>query len=393
MKIGIMGLGYVGLPLACLLSEHFEIVGYDCDASRIEELSRGVDRNGEYSQKDYKIAFSSEPACLAQCDVIIVTVPTPINEHNVPDLKMLEDASRTVAAHMKPHTLVVYESSVYPGATEEICVPILESSGTPFKVGYSPERVVPGRNGKSIADIVKLIACPDAEGRKAMWDIYGKICKVHCASSIKVAEASKMMENAQRDVNIAFMNECSILFDRLGIPSAEVLECAKTKWNFAAFSPGLVGGHCIGVDPYYLIHVAKKHQPQIPLWIIPSARWVNERMALVLSCKVVELCNGRGIWPASVAIYGATFKENCSDARNSMVPKLVKELKGWGMKVSVHDPYQGTFSGPEQTDVGLFAVAHDEFKAVDWTTSHHKVFVDIKGMVADYPQAAVYWRL
>lgn len=387
-RIGILGLGYVGLPLAVAFAEQFEVVGYDHDPRRIAELRRGHDRTGQVRAADFSpktsLLFSENPADLAACTVFVLTVPTPVDAARRPDLGPLLGASATVGNWLKPGDVVIYESTVYPGCTEDDCVPVLErASGLrcnhDFAVGYSPERLSPGDNARPLADIVKITAGSTPEAAEFVDQLYGKIVRAgtHRASSIRVAEAAKVIENAQRDVNISFVNELVLLFDRLGLDVHEVLAAAATKWNFLPFRPGLVGGHCISVDPYYLLHKAEAvgYTPQV----IASGRRVNDSMPAFLAGKLVKslLQRGHALPGARVLVLGVTYKENCADVRNSRVADLCRELAGWGVTVDLHDPradpadvtaaYGLMLCTPSGTyQAVLRAVNHAEFAAVDW---------------------------
>lgn len=347
-KIAVIGLGYVGLPLAVHLSKHFEVVGYDLKSERIKELESGCDRTLEVSEKDLdkaKIFYTNKPEELSKCRLIIVAVPTPIDEYRIPDLNPLRGASTTVGRHMVKGSCIVFESTVYPGATEEVCVPILEGEsdlklGIDFKVGYSPERINPGDKEHTLENIVKIVSGSDHDTALFLSDIYGKVVKagIHLASSIKVAEAAKVIENTQRDLNIALMNELAMIFDRNGIDTAEVLEAAGTKWNFLPFKPGLVGGHCIGVDPYYLTFKAESlgYHPEMIL----AGRRINDGMGKYIAERVVKMLIGAGkqVHGAKVAVLGLTFKEDVPDLRNTKVVDIITELKDYGIDVFVHDP-------------------------------------------------------
>ncbi|MBC2695210.1 MAG: nucleotide sugar dehydrogenase [Desulfobacteraceae bacterium] len=346
-KIAVVGLGYVGLPLAVYLSKHFEVVGYDLKADRIKELESGHDRTLEVSEKDLskaKILFTSDPKILSSCSLIIVAVPTPIDEHRIPDLAPLIGASKEVGENMVKGSCIVFESTVYPGATEEVCVPILEQEsgfilGRDFTVGYSPERINPGDKEHTLESIVKVVSGSDKETADFLSDVYGMVVKVgiHTVSSIKVAEAAKVIENTQRDLNIALMNELSMIFNKIEIDTLEVLEAAGTKWNFLPFKPGLVGGHCIGVDPYYLTFKAESlgYRPEMIL----AGRRINDNMGKYVAEQAVKLLirAGKQVCGAKIAILGFTFKEDVPDLRNTKVITIINELKDYGVKVYVHD--------------------------------------------------------
>jgi UDP-N-acetyl-D-galactosamine dehydrogenase len=349
-SIALIGLGYVGLPLAVEFGKRRPVVGFDLKRSRIEELRRGLDRTREVSAEELAAArhlrFTDDPAELARCTVFIVTVPTPIDRHKRPDLTALLAASETVGKALKPGDLVIYESTVYPGCTEEDCVPVLErASGLVFNrdftVGYSPERINPGDPEHRLPTIKKVTSGSTPEAAERVDALYREIITAgtHKAPSIRVAEAAKVIENTQRDVNIALINELAILFNRLGIDTQAVLEAAGTKWNFLPFRPGLVGGHCIGVDPYYLTHKAQEvgHHPEIIL----AGRRLNDAMGAYVAGRVVKLLikRRRPVEGARALILGLTFKENCPDLRNTRVIDLIAELQDYGMNVDVHDPW------------------------------------------------------
>jgi UDP-N-acetyl-D-galactosamine dehydrogenase len=361
--IVVVGLGYVGLPLAVEFGKRRSVMGFDIKATRIAELQAGHDHTLEVSEKELREAnhlrFTADPAdlCLTESVVFIVTVPTPVDKANRPDLTPLIKASETVGRLVKPNDLVIYESTVYPGCTEEVCVPILErESGlnyldgdqydagdalNGFYVGYSPERINPGDKTHRLPDIKKVTSGSTYEAAKAINALYQEIVTAgtHLASSIKVAEAAKVIENAQRDLNIAFVNELSVIFNRMGIDTTEVLQAAATKWNFLPFKPGLVGGHCIGVDPYYLTYKAQElgYQPQVIL----SGRRINDNMGRYAARTVIRLMlkNGINVASASVGLLGITFKENCPDVRNSKALEIIRELEDWGLRVKVMDPW------------------------------------------------------
>jgi UDP-N-acetyl-D-glucosamine/UDP-N-acetyl-D-galactosamine dehydrogenase len=342
-RIAVVGLGYVGLPLALALSKHFDVVGFDVDAQRIEDLRSGIDISGEVAEQDLQncsIEFTSESVLLQQTTFVIICVPTPIDSHKKPDLTYLESASKVVGENMSGGVVVVYESTVYPGVTQEICVPILErysglTCGLDFRVGYSPERVNPGDAQRTIEKITKIVAGSDDIALKTVNDVYSKITTTHQATSIKVAEAAKVIENIQRDLNIALMNELAIIFDKMGLNVYDVLEAAGTKWNFHKYHPGLVGGHCIGVDPYYLTHKAEElgHHPQVIL----AGRRINDNMHKFYAQKIIKLLQKRG--GKNVLILGLTFKPNVSDFRNSRVAHLISELQEFSLDVFAYDPF------------------------------------------------------
>ena len=347
--VAVVGLGYVGLPLAVEFGKKFKTIGYDLSEIKVANYKNHCDPAGEVSTEDLEAAtqlsVSTDPTTISCADFIIVAVPTPVDEAHIPDFSPLVGSSSTVGKYMKKGATVVYESTVYPGATEEVCIPLLEKcSGMKWKedfhVGYSPERVNPGDKERTITKIVKVVSGDDGPTSEAVAELYASVivAGVHRASSIKVAEASKVIENTQRDLNIALMNELALIFDRLGIDTLEVLEAAGTKWNFLPFRPGLVGGHCIGVDPYYLTHKAEMlgYHPQIIL----AGRRINDGMAAYIAQQTVKHMINAGccIKGSTVIVLGLTFKENCTDLRNSKVAGVVQELKEYGCDVLVHDP-------------------------------------------------------
>lgn len=347
-KIAVVGLGYVGLPLLVHLAAHFEVVGFDIDEGRVGELASGRDRTGEVEPEDLGrvgVEYTSDPEVLGGCRLIIVAVPTPIDEHNRPDLSPLVGSSTTVGKHMAEGSCVVYESTVYPGATEEVCVPILEEVsglrfGEDFTVGYSPERINPGDKTHTVDRIVKVVSGSDERTCELLAEVYGKVTSagVHRAPGIKVAEAAKVIENTQRDLNIALMNELAMIFHRMGIDTNDVLEAAGTKWNFLPFRPGLVGGHCIGVDPYYLTFKAESlgYHPEMIL----AGRRINDGMGKYVAERVVKLLirAEKQVRGAKVAVLGLTFKEDVPDIRNTKVVDILKELWEYGVEAVVHDP-------------------------------------------------------
>ena len=387
-RIGIIGLGYVGLPLAVEFGRQFDTLGFDIDAARVDELSAGHDRTLEVPDADIAqphLRFSSDPASLDDRDVYIVTVPTPIDGEQRPDLRPLIAASETVASRLKRSDIVIYESTVYPGTTEEVCVPILErGSGLRFNIdfhcGYSPERINPGDHSRRLPDILKVTSGSDAATADFVDALYARIIRAgtHRAPSIRVAEAAKVIENIQRDVNIALVNELALVFDRLGIDTGDVLQAAGTKWNFLPFRPGLVGGHCIGVDPYYLIDRADAAgiHPQL----IDTARRINNTVGGHVAGRVLEMLRERGVDDAAarVLVLGLTFKEDCPDLRNSKVLDVVASLEAAGACVDVHDPWADSALAREEFGIDLvdvpeagtydaivLAVAHAQFKSMD----------------------------
>lgn len=385
-KIAVVGLGYVGLPLAVEFGKHRSVVGFDINAARIAELRSGKDSTLEVAPNDLaaatQLSFSNQTEDIADCGIFIVTVPTPIDKANRPDLTPLIKASETVGKVMRPGSLVIYESTVYPGCTEEVCVPVLEkNSGLKFNVdffcGYSPERINPGDKVNTLTRIKKITSGSTTEVALAVDSLYRSIITVGTfpATSLKVAEAAKVIENTQRDLNIALVNELSVIFERLGIDTIEVLEAAGSKWNFLPFRPGMVGGHCIGVDPYYLTHKAEEvgYHPQVIL----AGRRINDNMARYAARNVIRLMlkNGVDVARSTVGVQGITFKENCPDIRNSKVADLVVELQNWGVKVVVSDPWAdaeevfheygirlGTIDEAHPVDALIVAVGHNEFR-------------------------------
>jgi len=385
-KIAVIGLGYVGLPLAVEFGKHRPVVGFDINVARVTELLNGNDRTLEVASKELAAAtqlhVSNQIEDIADCGIFIVTVPTPIDKANHPDLTPLIKASETVGKVMKPGSLVIYESTVYPGCTEEVCVPVLEGhSGLSFNVdffcGYSPERINPGDKVNSLTRIKKVTSGSTPEAALAVDSLYRSVITAgtYPATSLKVAEAARVIENTQRDLNIALVNELSVIFERLGIDTVEVLEAAGSKWNFLPFRPGMVGGHCIGVDPYYLTHKAEEvgYRPQVIL----AGRRINDNMARCAARNVIRLMlkNGVDVARSTVGVHGITFKEDCPDIRNSKVADLVRELEGWGVKVVVADPWAdadevfhqygirlGTIDRSNPVDALIIAVGHDEFR-------------------------------
>lgn len=386
LKLGVLGLGYVGLPVAVAFGKEMPVVGVDINEARIAALQNKVDDTGEVSPEDLfvtDIAFTSQAERLADCNFIIVAVPTPINESNQPDMTILHKASQMIGENMAKGTIVVFESTVYPGATEEECVPIMEHysglvCGEDFFVGYSPERINPGDKIHTFTTVQKVVAGQTEEITDIIADVYASVVKagVYKASSIRVAEAAKVIENTQRDLNIALMNELSRIFHALDIDTHEVLQAAGTKWNFLKFEPGLVGGHCIGVDPYYLVHKAESvgYHPEVIL----AGRRVNDGMASFVGQEIVKelLQQKKHICELKVSVLGLTFKENVPDIRNSKVIDLIQELKSFGMQVNVYDPLaneqevakeyglqMASYPELEDSDVVILAVPHEAFVA------------------------------
>ena len=423
--VAVVGLGYVGLPLAVEFGKKRKTIGFDLSQAKVENYRQCIDSTGEVSSEDLRAAkqltVSTDPAVLAQADFFIVAVPTPVDPAHQPDLAALSGASESVGKHMKSGAIVVYESTVYPGATEEVCVPILEkASGTRWKrdfhVGYSPERINPGDREHTLTRIVKVVAGDTPETLERVAALYQSVVTagVFRASSIKVAEAAKVIENTQRDLNIALMNELAILFDRLGIDTLEVLQAAGTKWNFLPFRPGLVGGHCIGVDPYYLTHKAEMigYHPQIIL----AGRRINDGMGKLIAEQTVKhmIRNGSKVRGSRVNVLGLTFKENCPDIRNTRVIDVIHELKSYGVEVHVHDPVPDagearheygleleSWEALPRADALVVAVPHRQFLArpiADYLTKvvEQGCFIDVKSQfdIAALREAGLtVWRL
>lgn len=386
-KIAIIGLGYVGLPLAVVFAKKYHVVGFDINQRRIKELKEFVDITGEVDIEEFQEAkgFSctSHLEEIRDCNIYIVTVPTPIDRYKKPDLTPLYKASETVGKVLKPKDIVIYESTVYPGCTEEECVPVLEKfSGLKynqdFYCGYSPERINPGDKEHRVHTIKKVTSGSTPEVAETIDQLYQSIINAgtHKASSIKVAEAAKVIENAQRDLNIAFVNELAMIFDRMNIDTQEVLEAAGTKWNFLPFRPGLVGGHCIGVDPYYLTYKAESlgYHPQVIL----SGRRINDNMGIFVANKIVKLLSQKGhaIKGTQVLILGITFKENCPDIRNSRVIDIIQELKGFGVEVSVYDPLASPAEVKHEYGLDLLERPNNHYDGIVLTVGHH-AFKDI----------------
>ena len=405
-KIGIIGLGYVGLPLAVEFGKVIEVVGFDINKDRIEELKKGFDRTREVNPEELrasaKLTFSSDSNDLKKVNYFIVTVPTPVDDSKKPDLKPLIRASKAVGGLLKKGDIVIYESTVYPGCTEEICVPVLEeTSGLKFNVdffcGYSPERINPGDKLHRVTTIKKVTSGSTPEVALKVDNLYRTIITAgtHKASSIKVAEAAKVIENSQRDINIAFVNELALIFERIGIDTHEVLEAAGTKWNFLPFKPGLVGGHCIGVDPYYLTHKAESlgYHSQVIL----AGRKINDNMGIYIANCVIKLMAKQDlpINKANVLVLGVTFKEDCPDIRNSKVVDVIRELRSFGTQVDIYDPHADArevkheyglvmiSSLSKKYDAIVLSVGHKEFLELNWEAIKHDktVIYDVKGFL------------
>jgi UDP-N-acetyl-D-glucosamine/UDP-N-acetyl-D-galactosamine dehydrogenase len=419
-KIAVIGLGYVGLPIALEFARRFSVIGFDINPERVGQMQHGVDPSREISPEGFAgrdIRFTSDPDDLRQAHFFVVAVPTPVDTYKVPDLKPLLKASELVGKNLKKGDYVVFESTVYPGCTEEDCLPVLEQHsglqlGTDFKIGYSPERINPGDKERQLPDILKIVSGSDAEALDEIAAVYDSIITagVYKAPSLKVAEAAKVIENTQRDLNISLMNELAIIFDRMGIDTQEVIKAAGTKWNFLRFYPGLVGGHCIGVDPYYLLHKAKQlgYDPQV----INSGRRINDTMPAFVAKKLVQMLIQKGKSPQSarVLVMGITFKENVTDIRNSKVADLVKELMQYSVHVHLIDPHASPnevaheynltlLDGPSSRYDGVVvAVAHDEYRQLgnDYFKAicqPDAILMDLKGLYPDQNRFFTYWRL
>ena len=424
-EVAVVGLGYVGLPLAVALGDHFKVIGFDISRPRIEELQSGRDSTREVEPEKLaraRVEYTDDPARLAMAGIIVVAVPTPIDGNRKPDLRPVVGATATVGAHMRKGCIVVYESTVYPGLTEEICVPLLEEKsgltcGRDFTVGYSPERINPGDKVHTLESIIKVVAGQDQPTADLLARFYASIVTagVHRASSIKVAEAAKVIENTQRDLNIALMNELALIFDRMNIDTNEVLEAAGTKWNFLPFRPGLVGGHCIGVDPYYLTFKAESigFHPQVIL----AGRRINDGMGKFIAEKTIKAMIDAGclIKGARVGLLGLTFKEDVPDLRNSRVEDIIHELSDYQVDVLVHDPLADTHEAKEeygvdllplpelrQLDALILAVSHAEFAQLDasriaamFKDPASGIVIDVKGFLDRdaLSREFKYWRL
>ena len=418
----VVGLGYVGLPIALEFAKNFRVVGFDINQERIELMRKGIDPSKELEASDFEncdILFTADEADLKDVGFYVVAVPTPINNMNLPDLTPVLSASRTVGRNLKKGDYVVYESTVYPGCTEDDCVPILEELsglkfGIDFKVGYSPERINPGDKHNTLRTIMKVVSGCDDESLSIISQVYETVVDagVYKASSIKVAEACKIIENTQRDVDIALVNELSLIFNRMGINTFDVLQAAGTKWNFLKFTPGLVGGHCIGVDPYYLVYKAKKVGYFSK--VISSARYVNDSMGFYVGKQTVKkiLEQGKNALEAKVLVFGATFKENVSDIRNSKVVDIIRELESFSVHVDVMDPHADAQElnheygfnlveepQPSSYDAIVLAVAHTDFIGLDESyfqnllVNGEGVFMDLKGLYRNKFSKLKYWSL
>jgi UDP-N-acetyl-D-galactosamine dehydrogenase len=416
-KLGVIGLGYVGLPIALEFSKQLSVIGFDINEKRIDLMKQSIDPSNELEKEAFDgcdITFTNSLDILRQANFFIVAVPTPVDEHKVPDLTPVKKASETIGKVIKKGDYVVFESTVYPGCTEEDCLPIIENlSGLKniidFKLGYSPERINPGDKKHTIRTIIKVVSGCDGESLKEIASVYELVVDagVHRASSIKVAEAAKIIENTQRDLNIALMNELSIIFDRMGINTYEVLEAAGTKWNFLKFQPGLVGGHCIGVDPYYLTY--KANELGYNSRVILAGRYINDNMSMFLTRKVLQhiIKQVSDVKSARVLVMGATFKENVSDIRNSKVADVVKNLQSYYLNVDVHDPYADSDELKHEYGFGLKEIGKD-YDAVIITVCHepyadfddayfssitkpHAIIADLKGVFRTKVKNRQYW--
>jgi UDP-N-acetyl-D-glucosamine/UDP-N-acetyl-D-galactosamine dehydrogenase len=419
-KIAIIGLGYVGLPLALEFANHFSVVGFDINQKRVDLIKQGIDPSNELAPEAFEnkdILFTTDVTELKKAHFFIVAVPTDIDEHKIPNLRPLQSASKTVGNAIKKGDYVVYESTVYPGCTEEDCLPIVDKlsglkAGEDYKYGYSPERINPGDKTRPLTSILKIVSGSDAEALSEVSKVYGHIIKagIYEAPSVKVAEAAKVIENTQRDLNISLMNELSMIFDRMGIDTKAVIEAAGTKWNFIKLYPGLVGGHCIGVDPYYLLHKARElgYEPQV----IAAGRRVNDEMPKWIAKKLVQqlIQKGKNLNHCKVLVMGVTFKENVSDIRNSKVIDLVRELMEFSINVHITDPhaspnevaheYKLSLVDTPSTDYDavIVTVGHNEYKA--YNTAYFEsivkddlILVDLKGLYPEIKGLAGYASL
>ncbi|SOD90179.1 nucleotide sugar dehydrogenase [Spirosoma fluviale] len=420
-QLAVIGLGYVGLPIALAFAQQFRVVGFDTNAERVAMLQRQEDPSHQLQPADFAgadICFTANPDDLCHAHFFVVAVPTPVDEYKVPDLKPLQRASETIGCVLKPGDYVVYESTVYPGCTEDDCLPLLEQYsglklGDDFKLGYSPERINPGDKVRTLTDILKVVSGNDAEAVQTIAEVYRSIIRagVYAAPSIKVAEAAKVIENVQRDLNISLMNELAVIFDKMGIDTQEVLKAASTKWNFLPFTPGLVGGHCIGIDPYYLLYKSRQlgYEPQV----INSGRRVNDSMPAFVATKLVQLLLQREKNPAQtkVLVMGLTFKENIADIRNSKVADLVRELMKYAINVHIVDPYASPnevalaykmtlLDTPGRAyDAVIVAVGHDQYRTLDAAyfkslMTELPILLDLKGLyTVRQADELAYWRL
>lgn len=419
-KLAVIGLGYVGLPIALEFARKISVIGFDINAKRVEMMKNSIDPSKELDKEAFEgcdITFTNSLDVLKEANFFIVAVPTPVDEYNVPDLVPVRKASETIGKVIKKGDYVVFESTVYPGCTEEDCLPVIEKlSGlkniTDFKLGYSPERINPGDKKHTLSKIIKVVSGCDAESLEEIANVYSLVVEagIHKASCIKVAEAAKIIENTQRDLNIALMNELSVIFDKMDINTFEVLEAAGTKWNFLKFQPGLVGGHCIGVDPYYLTHKAKEvgYHPEVIL----AGRNINDGMARYIARKVIQhiIKNNGDVKSSRVLVKGATFKENVSDIRNSKVADVVKELKAFYVNVDVEDPYADSEELKHEYGFGLVDKIHSDYDAVIIAVPHNNyldleekyfsgitkpcaLIADLKGIYRNKITNRNYWSL
>ena len=425
ITVAVVGLGYVGLPLVIEFGKQFKTIGFDILAEKVKKCQSGTDPSREIPDEEMRLAqnaiYTNDPSNLGDADFILIAVPTPVDEAHIPDFRPLIGASKSIGPYLKPGAVVVYESTVYPGATEEICIPVLEqSSGLKWKkdfwVGYSPERINPGDREHMLTNVVKVVAGDTKETLEKVANLYEHIVKpgVHRCSSIKIAEACKVIENTQRDLNIALMNELAIIFDKIDIDTTEILEAAGTKWNFLKFKPGLVGGHCIGVDPYYLTHKAEMlgYHPQVIL----AGRRINDGMGKYIAEQTIKqmIAQGSHIKGAKVNVLGLTFKEDCADLRNSKVIDIINELKTYGCEVFVHDPQADPEDALHEFEINLTAwqdlpqgdaivaaVAHKFYRdltieEIVEKTNHKACFIDVKSnFVAEQliKYGLTVWRL
>ena len=419
-KLAVIGLGYVGLPIALAFARKIKVIGFDINAKRVAMMNEGIDPSNELDKTAFDncdIEFTTDLGVLKEATFFIVAVPTPVDEHNVPDLTPVIKASETIGKVIKKGDCVVFESTVYPGCTEDDCLPVVEQisglkAGVDFTYGYSPERINPGDKVHTLENVVKVVSGSDAETLDFVAKVYELVVKagVHRASSVKVAEAAKIIENTQRDINIALMNELSIIFDKMDINTYEVLEAAGTKWNFLKFFPGLVGGHCIGVDPYYLTYKSQKLGYNSR--IILAGRTINDEMAAYIAKKTVQtiIKSGRNVAGAKVLIMGCTFKENVSDIRNSKVADVIRELKGYSVNVHVVDTHADSDELQHEYGFGLNAELDNDYDAVIVTVNHDaygnleesyfesitkpgSLLVDVKGIYRNKIKNLKYWSL
>ncbi|NND34080.1 MAG: nucleotide sugar dehydrogenase [Saprospiraceae bacterium] len=419
-NIAVVGLGYVGLPLALAFARKYKVIGFDISEPRVDLMRAGIDPSDELEAEaflDTDIIFTADPSELRKAHFFVVAVPTPVDDHRIPNLNPVLSASQTVGKALKKGDYVIFESTVYPGCTEEDCLPILEEQsalkiGEDFKLGYSPERINPGDKERTVTKILKIVSGSDPEALEEISKIYESIIEpgTYKAESIKVAEAAKVIENTQRDLNISFVNELAIIFDRMGINTRQVLAAAGTKWNFLKYQPGLVGGHCIGVDPYYLVHKAKElgYDPQVIL----SGRRVNDGIPEFIAKKLVQLLlkHNKNPQTCKVAVLGVTFKENVADIRNSKVAELIKELMGYAIHVHIHDPHASPNEVSKEYKFSLTAKLDDDYDAVVVAVNHvaykdfdaayfksimkaHPILFDIKSMYHFDDPEITYWSL